>query len=434
MTYHAPEDGLESATHAAMSSAQSSRIAVALLTGGGDPHYAFGLAMSLLRGGGSLDLIGSDEFEVPEFQKRPNLRLLNLRGSLREDVSVVGKTLRILAYYAKLIIYAAKAKPKVFHILWNSRFQTFDRTLLMLYYRGLGKKVVLTAHNVNAGRRDGTDGIVNRLTLRMQYRLCSHIFVHTELMKRELVDEFGVRQSRVTIIPFGINNAVPKTALTSSEARQRLGLNSGERTILFFGRITPYKGVEYLISAFRHVQARSGNYRLILAGKPDKCEDYWKTIREDIRAEVERGEILLRDTFIPDEETEVYMKAADVLVLPYRHIYQSGVLFLGQSFGLPVLASDVGSFKDEIVDGKTGFVFRPEDSLELANAIEKYFASDIYAQLDEHRGNICAYAAAQHSWETVSRITMGVYARLIQLPIASGDRMAASPVLHSTQK
>ena len=97
---------------------------------------------------------------------------------------------------------------------------------------------------------------------------------------------------------------------------------------------------------------------------------------------MQRGRILLRAEFIPDDETEVYFKAADVLVLPYRHIYQSGVLFLGYSFGLPVLAADVGSLKDEIVEGKTGFVFRPEDPVDLARTIERYFASDLYAELN----------------------------------------------------
>ena len=85
--------------------------------------------------------------------------------------------------------------------------------------------------------------------------------------------------------------------------------------------------------------------------------------------------MLLRAEYIPDEETELYFKAADVLVLPYRHIYQSGVLFLGYSFGLPVLAADVGTLKDEIIEGKTGFVFRPEDPVDLASAIERYFAA-----------------------------------------------------------
>ena len=137
---------------------------------------------------------------------------------------------------------------------------------------------------------------------------------------------------------------------------------------------------------------------------------------------MQRGRVLLRADFIPDDETEVYFKAADVLVLPYRHIYQSGVLFLGHSFGLPVLAADVGSLKDEIVEGKTGFVFRPEDPADLAKAIERYFASDLYADLNNRRQEIRDYATERHSWDVVGQMTMNVYAGLLRMPPRQSTR------------
>src|ERR1019366_1646214 len=281
-------------------------IAVALLTGGSDKPYVFGLTKALTSKGAGLDLIGSDELDFPEFRSNPGVNHLNLRGSQREDVSTLRKIFRISMYYAKLIQYAATAKPKVFHILWNTKFELFDRTLLMLYYRLLGKKIVFTAHNVNAGKRDGNDTLLNRLTLRMQYRLSHHIFVHTEKMKVELIEEFGVSGARVTVIPFGINNAVPNTSLTPAEAKQRLGIVEDEKTLLSFGRITPYKGFEYLIAAFRQLLARGQNYRLIIAGRVDRCEKYWAAIWENLREEVRKGQILLKDEFISDDETEVY--------------------------------------------------------------------------------------------------------------------------------
>jgi len=387
-------------------------IAVTLLTGGSDRPYVFGLTKELISKGAALDLIGSDELDSPEFQSKPGLNFLNLRGDQRPDSSLVRKTSRVLRYYSKLIRYAATAKPKIFHILWNNKFETLDRTLLMLYYRFLGKNIVLTAHNVNAGRRDSKDTPLNRLTLRIQYRLADHIFVHTEKAKLELIDEFGAQEARVTVIPFGINNAVPNTHLTPSEAKQRLGIRDGERTILFFGRITPYKGLEYLFAAFRQILAQRGDYRLIIAGRPDCSEKYWNTTREEVREDVQRGRVLLRSEFIPDDQTEVYFKAADVLVLPYTHIYQSGVLFLGHSFGLPVLAADVGSLKDEIVEGKSGFVFKPEDPIDLAKAIERYFASDLFADLNSRRQEIRDYATMRHSWDVVGQVTMSIYAGL----------------------
>ena len=390
-------------------------VAVALLTGGGDRPYVFGLATELISKGAALDLIGSDDLDCPEFHGKPGVHFLNLRGDQRPDVSFVRKALRVLTYYARLIRYAATAEPRIFHILWNNKFQSFDRTLLMLYYRVLGKTIVLTVHNVNAGRRDSKDTPVNRLTLRIQYRLADHIFVHTEQMKLELFEEFAVQGARVTVIPFGINNAVPNTSLTPAEARQRLGIRDGERTILFFGNIAPYKGLEYLISAFQQIPAQRGNYRLIIAGWPKNCETYWTALQHEISEDVRRGRVLLRADYIPDDETEVYFKAADVLVLPYRHIYQSGVLFLGYSFGLPVLVADVGSLKDEVVEGETGFVFRPEDPVDLATTIERYFASDLFANLDSRRQEIRDYATERHSWDLVGQMTMDRYASLLRL-------------------
>ena len=157
---------------------------------------------------------------------------------------------------------------------------------------------------------------------------------------------------------------------------------------------------------------------LIIAGKVDRCEEYWSALRENISGN-KHGRIVLRDEFIPDEETEVYFKAADALVLSYRDIYQSGVLVLGHSFGLPVLASDVGSFRDEIVEGKTGFVFRPEDPEDMAVVIERYFASDLYLNLKALRPEIRDYAAARHSWDLVGEKTMSVYASLLGKVLSS---------------
>ena len=392
---------------------EAEKVAVSLLTGGGDKPYAFGLATELIRQRIALDVIGSDDLDCPEFRGKPRVQFLNLRGDQRAEAGFAEKILRILLYYVKLIGYASRAKPKVFHVLWNNKFQFFDRTVLMLYYKLLGKKIALTVHNVNAAKRDSQDSLLNRLTLRVQYRLSDHFFVHTEKMKCELIEEFGIGEARVTVIPFGINNMVPNTSLTPGEARRRLGITDLQKTILFFGNIAPYKGLEYLVTAFQRISGRQGDYRLLIAGRPKKCEEYWAGIHDSLRDGLQDGKVLLKAEFVPDEEAEVYFKAADVFVLPYTHIYQSGVLFLGYSFGLPALAADVGSLKDEIIEGKTGFVFRAQDPLDLANTIEQYFASDLFKNLDRRRREIRDYAAKKHSWTAVGRITMGVYSGLL---------------------
>ena len=153
---------------------------VALLTGGFDRPYAFGMAMALVAKGVRLDVIGSDEVDSPEMHSTPNLTFFSLWPPHRAKRGQAGKLSRVAKYYARHIRYVATARPNIFHILWNSKIQFIDRTLLMLYYKALGKKVTLTAHNVNQGRRDGNDSWLNRATLKSQYSLTDHIFVHTQ--------------------------------------------------------------------------------------------------------------------------------------------------------------------------------------------------------------------------------------------------------------
>jgi glycosyltransferase involved in cell wall biosynthesis len=385
-----------------------------LLTGGDDRSYALGLTLSLVAHGVHVDFIGSDRVDAPELHSTALVNFLNLRGDQRENVSLTEKMIRLLLYYLRLLKYAVVAKPRVFHILWNNKFETFDRTVLMLYYRLLGRKVVLTAHNVNAAKRDGRDNWVNRASLRIQYQLTNHIFVHTEKMKAELAAEFGVPGTRVTVIPFGINNTAPITGLTSAEARQRLGLCPDDMVALFFGQIAPYKGLEYLIAALPQLLGKNTRFRLIIAGKAKKGnEDYWDNIDRTLAGRGLRQRVVTRIEHIPDEEVEVYFKAADLLVLPYTQIFQSGVPFLAYSFGLPVVATDVGSLRDDVLEGTTGFVCRPRDPEDLASAIERYFHSDMYRDGESRRHEIRRYANERYSWLNVAKATESVYRQLL---------------------
>src|SRR2546430_13612660 len=159
------------------------------------------MAVALTSAGLHVDFVGSDDLSVPELLTNSRIKFLNLRGDQRRETSLPAKVLRILNYYAKLILYAATAEPKLLHILWNNKFELFDRTLLMLYYKLLGKRLVFTAHNVNAGKRDTNDSWLNRISLKAQYNLCDHIFVHTDGMKTELTSEFCIPESKVSVIP-----------------------------------------------------------------------------------------------------------------------------------------------------------------------------------------------------------------------------------------
>ena len=382
---------------------------VALLTGGSDKPYALGLASALAARGVSIDFVGSDELNCPEVRGLPGLRFLNLRGDQREDAPFKDKAVRLFRYYARLVSYVAVTRAPILHILWNNKFELFDRTLLMAYYRLLGKRVVLTAHNVNVAARDRKDRWLNRQSLRIQYRLCHHIFVHTDAMKAQLVAEFGVSAERVTVIPFGINDTIPRTGVTRLAARQRLGIGNNEAALLFFGQIAPYKGLEYLIEALA-ILARNGEHvRLIIAGKVKRGnEDYWERVQGSI-AQLGVSEWVNQVVrFIPDDQVEPYFVASDAVVIPYVDIFQSGVPFLAFSFGLPVIATDVGSLRDDVTS-ETGLLCKPSDAGDLARVISEFYQSDLRRNADDVGIRIREIALRSHSWETVSERITAVY-------------------------
>ena len=101
------------------------------------------------------------------------------------------------------------------------------------------------------------------------------------------------------------------------------------------------------------------------------------------------------------------------MILPYVHVFQSGVLFLGYNFGLPAIAADVGSLKEEIIEGQTGFVFKSRDSSDLVDKTDKYFNSDLFHSLESRRAEIKAYANDRYSWSKVAAITTKVYSELL---------------------
>jgi glycosyltransferase involved in cell wall biosynthesis len=232
-------------------------------------------------------------------------------------------------------------------------------------------------------------------------------------MKKELVFNFSVAPEKVSVIPFGINNTVPTSSLSTSGAKNQVGVSATDKTMLFFGNIAPYKGLDHLVSAFIQLAKEDQRYRLLIVGRPKQDQGYWRRIEEVIKSSEVCDRVTKRIEFVPDQETELYFKAADVLILPYTHVFQSGVLFLGYSFGLPAIVTDVGSLREEILEGETGFVASSPDPLDLCRTISRYFTSDLYRDLAERRTKIKKYANDRYSWSKVAVMTTNVYSSLL---------------------
>jgi glycosyltransferase involved in cell wall biosynthesis len=386
---------------------------ISLITGGA-PHYEIGLVSGLVEQDLVVDVIGGKDLEAAPVMRHARVNFKNLHGKQAAGSPIWLKTVRVFRVYLRLMKYAATSDSEVVHIQWPYKLVFFDRTFLMLYYKCLGKKVIFTAHNVDGEARDGRASLQNRFSLKVLYRLSDHIIAHTEKMKTQLMQEFGVAESKVSVIPHGIMSAVPETAMDRAEARRRLGLNPDQRVLLAFGLVAPYKGLEYLVSALARLRQRSSDYFLVIAGRVKECPDYWSEVRSLIERERLTGSVLAETRHIPDESVEIYFKAADTVVMPYRSLFQSGVLFLAYRFGLPVIATDVGSIREDIVPGKTGWVCKVDDSEDLAQTIDAYFGSELFKDLENRRRAIREYAFARYSWSRIGEQTRKIYDQVTQ--------------------
>jgi D-inositol-3-phosphate glycosyltransferase len=386
-------------------------VAVALLTGGWSDGYLVGLASGLLDAGVEIECVGGDELSVYPVFTREGVRYVNLRGSTDSNASFSQKALRILRYYVRLMTYSLRTRCRLFHVQWENKFIFLDRTLLLLYYKILGKRLVLTAHNVNGEEREGRDSALNRFSLKVMYTVADHIIVHTARMKTELSQRFRIEPAKVSVIPYGVYGIANGLKLSRNEARQKLSITLDRKVILFFGAIDWYKGLDVLVESFKGLLAEDPSYMLIVAGKPKYGQQYLAEIVDLLRGCRQDSDFLLRPEFIPEREMEWYFAAADCLVLPYRSIFQSGVLFLSYSFGLPVIATDVGSFREFVIEGKTGFVVPPSRE-GLAAGIRQYFASNLYGQLPVKRDVIRRWSRRKFDWRKIGSATRDVYQRV----------------------
>lgn len=251
-------------------------------------------------------------------------------------------------------IFFSSCRNVVFHS-FATGFKEFS---VLLLAKLLGFKVHVILHDVEGFARDSQ---INKTIIFR--RLVSRIFVLNKFSKQLFLENLGQDlEPKITEILHGHFISQIDPEITREVARQRLNWKENEFYVLFFGQIKKAKGLDLLLDAFQHVD----NARLVIAGKVWK--DDFNIYQEKIDAHQLRN-IELNIRFITDEERELFFKAADVIVLPYRKIYQSGVLLMALSYGLPVLASDLPANAEIIHDNETGFLFKTDDATDLADKL-----------------------------------------------------------------
>lgn len=194
-------------------------------------------------------------------------------------------------------------------------------------------------------------------------KLASHFIVHSEADKDLIIKTYRISEERIDVVPHGLYDQYIK--YDNKEAKKRLSI-SEENVILFFGLIRPYKGLKYLIKAFElFPESFLEKTRLFIAGEP--WED--RESVELITASPVRRKITLIGRYVNDDEISTIFSAADVLVVPYTRASQSGVTHIGMSFGLPIIATDVGGIKEGLQGYNGTILIEPKNQTEIKDKL-----------------------------------------------------------------
>jgi glycosyltransferase involved in cell wall biosynthesis len=229
------------------------------------------------------------------------------------------------------------------------------------------------------------------------------VVAHSEHGARRLRDEVGVDPGRVRVIAHGAFDYL--TRLPEQRALPAdLAAVEGP-VILFFGLLRPYKGIDVLLEAFRSVSGAE----LWIAGMPRMSLDSLLEL-----ASRAPGTVRFVPRFVPDPEIPAYFRRADLVVLPYRDVEQSGVLYTGLAFGKPMVMSAVGGFPEVVERHGAGRLVPPGDPDSLAEVLGELVADP------EGRDRLAsaARAAAEgpYSWDAIAARTMDLYSELLGRP------------------
>jgi glycosyltransferase involved in cell wall biosynthesis len=228
------------------------------------------------------------------------------------------------------------------------------------------------------------------------------VVVHSEHGRRRLEADFGVATERLRVIPHGAFDYLtrqPEEVPLPEELRE-----TEAPVILAFGLIRPYKGTDVLLEAFRRIEGAE----LWIAGMPRMPMDELR----DLAARAP-GTVRFVDRFIPDAEIPAFMRRADLAVLPYRNIEQSGVLYTALAFGRPLVLSSVGGFPEIAARGAARLV-PPDDPDALAETMRELLADP--AATEALGAAATREAATTYSWDRIADQTMDLYRELLGEP------------------
>lgn len=357
--------------------------------------YTFSLAKSLRKEGADLRVCGIEDDDVSSFSMVP---FINVFLNYSKGNNLFKKIVLYKKSWDRIVEYCTGNSIDIIHVQWYI-FSPLD----WIYHRHLKKrgiKIVTTIHDLLPFNKKIYDFYFHKKI----YSQADMVINQAKVNEECLIKDFGVNANKIIYIPHGhyMDYAEPAT---QEESRKFLKLESNKKIILFFGQIKKVKGVDVLIKAMKQVVDKHEDVLCVIAGKVWK-DDF--SIYQNLINQLGIQQYFRTDIhYIEDSNIKYYFNAADIVVFPYRQIYQSGCILLAYAYGKPVIATSEGEFLTVVKDKETGLLVPSGDDSALSDAIEYYLNNmDIATKF-----GICGKddLLIRLSWDNIASQVFNVY-------------------------
>jgi len=353
------------------------------------PPYDRSLSAALARAGADVTLVTSrfDYGDVPAAEGYAvDERFYRLGGG--PPGSRRRQAARLAQHVPDMLRYRAAAREAdVVHFQWLA-VQPLDVRLLPRE-----RPLVITAHDVLP--REPRPGHLR--AQRRLYERADAVVVHSHDGRERLVVDLGVPAERVEVIPHGAFDYLDR--LPAEEPLPPALAEVEGPVVLFFGLLRPYKGIEVLLDAWRGI----GGAELWIVGMP-------RMPLQSLRGRA-TSSVRFFPSYVPEAQVPAWFRRADLVVLPYREIDQSGVLFTALAFGKPLLLTRVGGFP-EIAEAGAAELVVPGDPSALHIALKRLL--DDPPRREALAAAAREAAATTYSWDGIAARHLELYEALLR--------------------
>ncbi len=309
-----------------------------------------------------------------------------------EGFSKTNRLLKLYKFILATISSSSNSKRKDVDLVILHLFSTgFISLFLTVIPKLFHLKIAVISHDVSSFKNND-----NRFIQNLIYNyLADFIILHNTYSYDYMLNSIQIKNiNKLHIIKHGgyldhVQN------INKQKTFDELGLKPSKKYLLFFGQIKKTKGLDILLEALSNINQDT---HLIIAGKPwNDNFSYYEKIISDNKL---NNKIIKKIRFIEDDERDKLFAISDMIIIPYKKIYQSGVILMAMSYGLPIMASDLPANKQLISPEKNGFLFKSEDVDDLTIKINQYINNDIL--LENISINATQTIKLEYSWDDIA--------------------------------